>query len=46
MEGIDKQLLRTSYNEGFAIVGSVNKSRFLPQMSQYSCSLASDSIIC
>ena len=41
MQGFDKQLLRTSYNDGFAIVGLIRNTQFQPRMQQYSCSLAS-----
>ena len=41
MQGFDKQLLRTSYNDGFAIVGLIRNTQFQPRMQQYSCSLGS-----
>ena len=41
LKGFDKHLLRTSFHGGFTMMGALQGGRFVPEMEQYACSVAS-----
>lgn len=41
LQGVDKWLLRTSYNGGYTYIGSLLGNQFYPEMEQATCSFAS-----